>query len=264
VIALIQCYGMSVVTAVTSQNTQHVTDYLTIPKKLVQSQLEDVLEDIGADVVKTGMLPNQDIMQIVVEAIDKYDLRVVVDPVMVAPSGGALYDPVSLGYLRKDLLPRAYLATPNISEAKVLCDYSNAPDSVNDMEVLAKHLCTLGCKRVLLKGGHLPVDRLGNRVQAPDEHSLIVDVLCEDTHITRFTHPWSTSNSTHGSGCTLATAIACYISYGFALQEAVGLAIDYTQKGIKNGLELGKSNGPLCHMHSIGLPFKRYSLLKYR
>lgn len=231
-------YAMTAITALTAQDTRTVHDIFDVPASFIALQLRVVLEDIGADAVKTGMLHRADIIEAVVEALDTYapNVPLVVDPVMVAKGGASLLQPAAADALRNLLIPRATLITPNLPEAAVLS--GRKVEVEGDMAAAAEALLAQGPKAVLLKGGHLPGARL-------------VDVLRDAAGETRFTDTRLDTSSTHGTGCTLASAIATGLAFGLSLQESVEKARAYVRKAIETAPGFGHGHGPLNHAHTV-------------
>lgn len=230
------CYGMTAITAITAQNTLGVTGIHGIPAAMLKAQLDAVLQDIGVDAVKIGMLHAPETVHVVAEAIRRYDLRhVVLDPVMVATSGDQLIAEETVQVLVQELFPLATLVTPNLDEAGWLV--GRGIHSVGDMESAAQDLLRLGACGVLLKGGHLP----GNWV---------VDLLV-DTAGLRHTLESARiiTHNGHGTGCTLSSAIAAYLAQGLTLEDAVVRARTYIVGAIAAGAQVhtGKGQGPLNH-----------------
>jgi hydroxymethylpyrimidine/phosphomethylpyrimidine kinase len=233
-------YAATAITALTAQNTQGVFGVLPIDPEFVAEQMTVVLTDIGADAIKTGMLFSEEIISAVAATLEvrARHLPVVVDPVMVAKGGAALLQQRARAALTERLLPMAALITPNAPEATALTGVKI--DTVSDMERAADHLLALGASAVLIKGGHVPGD-------------VITDVLrTADGEGAHFEHERIDTKHTHGTGCTLASAIACGIAHGFTLRSAVERAEDYLQGAIRTAPGLGKGHGPLNHGHVIG------------
>lgn len=232
-------YAATAISALTAQNTQGVFGVYEVPPDFVARQMEMVLTDIGADCLKTGMLATVSIIEAVAEAIDRFAPHVplVVDPVMVAKGGAALLAGNATLALVDKLVRRATVVTPNIPEAEVLLGRA-IPDRAA-MDGAARDLLALGAKAVLLKGGHMEGDEL-------------VDVLAQaDGTVTRFTGTRIQSRSTHGTGCTLASAIACGLAQGLDLVQAVGRARAYVRRAIETAPGLGSGHGPLNHLHTV-------------
>ena len=240
-----ECYGMSVVTALTAQNTCGVQAVFDVPGKFVAEQLEAVLEDVGCNAAKTGMLSNATVIQAVATTLRRYAVdRLVVDPVMVSKSGHRLLRPEAVEALKGQLLPLAMILTPNLEEVADLLGVK--PDSVEEMEDAAVALQKLGPRAVLVKGGHLP----GNNGSP--------DVLWDGKILTRFPAPRLANTNTHGTGCTLSAAIAANLAWGDDVVAAVGKAKEYLSSAIKYAWPLGKGIGPVDHLwHAAPLPLQR-------
>jgi hydroxymethylpyrimidine kinase/phosphomethylpyrimidine kinase/thiamine-phosphate diphosphorylase len=232
-ITLLGSYGASVLTALTAQNTRGVAGIHGVPPEFVTEQLDAVLSDIPADVVKTGMLFSAEIIAVVAEKLAEYRKRIVVlDPVMVAKGGASLIDRTAVNVLKERLLPRTYLLTPNIPEAERLTGMTIADEE--GMQEAARRLHRMGARNVLVKGGHL---LSGDAV----------DILFDGSAFHRFTAPRILSKNTHGTGCTYASAIATYLAQGEPLREAISLAKDYITAAIRLGQPLGRGHGPVNH-----------------
>ena len=231
-IALLGSYGMSAITALTAQNTCGVSAIHAVPPEFVAAQLEAVLSDIGADTVKTGMLLNAGIIAVVAAAIQRHGLLAVVDPVMIAKGGAALLQDEAIAALRHELIPQAYLLTPNLPEAEALTGLTISNEA--EMGRAARALQKLGAVNVLLKGGHLAGDEA-------------VDLLLCGDQLHRFVAPRIATTNTHGTGCTFAAAIATFLSQGWPLPDAVGRAKTFLQAAIASALPLGEGHGPVNH-----------------
>jgi hydroxymethylpyrimidine/phosphomethylpyrimidine kinase len=226
-------FGTCAVTAVTAQNTLGVVSWLAMPADLVTAQIEAVIGDIGADAVKTGMLATAAIVEAVGAAIDALELpQVVVDPVMIAKGGDALLDDDAVAAMRAELLPRAHVITPNVPEAEVLTGM--AIRSLDDMREAAMRILAMGPRVVLLKGGHL---------EGPDS----IDVVCSAAESFEIGRPRIQTRHTHGTGCTLASAIASNLALGLTDREAIESAREYLDGAIRHAPGLGKGHGPLNH-----------------
>jgi hydroxymethylpyrimidine kinase/phosphomethylpyrimidine kinase len=229
-------YGMSVVTAVTAQNTIGIQGIVPISPEFVALQLESTLGDIGADCVKTGMLVNEEIVRVVAEKIAKYQIeKVVVDPVLASEWGSVLLDPEGRKAVVKELFPIAYLLTPNIPEAEILT--GKTISTVADMKKAAKRLQKMGPKYVLVKGGHLK--------------EMAVDVLHDGSQHYEFSTQRVRTRHTHGTGCTLASAIATRLAQGISLMECIDQAKRYLYRALRFSLILGGGIGPTNHFASI-------------
>src|SRR5688572_19955323 len=226
-------FGISAITAVTAQNTLGVTGWQALPADLVTAQIEAVAGDIGAHAVKIGMLANAAIDEAVGAAIESLDLLVVVlDPVMVAKGGDRLLEEDAILALRAELLPRAHIVTPNIPEAEVLAGFSIT--SIEAMHEAARRILALGPRVVLVKGGHL---------DSPEA----VDVVCARDDSYELRGPRIATTSTHGTGCTLASAIAANLALGLDDRDAIEGAKRYLEGAIRHAPGLGHGHGPLNH-----------------
>ncbi|WP_043703240.1 bifunctional hydroxymethylpyrimidine kinase/phosphomethylpyrimidine kinase [Tepidimonas taiwanensis] len=250
-IAALGCYGMTAITALTAQNTLGVRAIHAVPAAFLKEQIAAVVEDIGVDAVKIGMLHAPEIVEAVAWAIDTYRLpNVVLDPVMVATSGDTLIEDATIGVLVRELFPRATLVTPNLDEAALLLGRPLA--TVDEMEAAAAELLQRGAGAVLLKGGHLPgeivSDLLALRGEAP-------------AFWIRLTGERIASGNLHGSGCTLSSAIAAFLAIGQTLEEAVQSAHAWVRGAIAEGAHVrtGHGNGPLNHGYAP-VPMRRVPL----
>lgn len=242
------CFGMSAITAITAQNTLGVTGVHAIPADMVAAQIDAVATDIGVDAAKTGMLGAAAIVEAVAEAVDRHGIRqLVVDPVMISTSGATLSDDATSQAMVRLLFPRALVVTPNLPEASYLLGRRIARRS--DMETAAADLLALGCQAVLLKGGHLEDDRKADRDDGLDGRGLDDLLMLADGTVRVFTHPRIDTPNLHGTGCTLAAAIAAQLARGDALADAISTALDYVAQAIAAGarLRIGAGNGPLNH-----------------
>ncbi len=233
-------YGASVITALTAQNTRGVQAVEPVPAGFVAAQLKSVLSDLAVDAVKTGMLADAEITGTVVRALRAGPARpLVVDPVMVATSGDVLLKPEAIGAVRSELIPLAALITPNLPEAAVLLDARQA-ESEAEMRDQARALLGLGCRAVLVKGGH------GTGDQA-------VDVLADASGVETFASPRVATPHTHGTGCTLSAAIAALLAQGAALADAVRRAKAFVWHGLQAGrtLGVGGGRGPIDHLFGV-------------
>jgi hydroxymethylpyrimidine kinase/phosphomethylpyrimidine kinase len=222
------CWGLSVITAVTAQNTQGVQGVYPVSPEFIGKQLDVVLNDIGADAVKTGMLPTEEIVQTVSKKIKKYKLKkVVVDPVMIAKGGKILMPSKARAILMKDLLPLAFIITPNIPEAEILSKMEIT--SVKDMKIAAVKIHGLGVKNVLIKGGHLPGGRKSD----------VTDILYDGNYY-EFSSRRINRRDIHGTGCTYASALAAGIAKGESIVEAALRAKIIMTAAIGNALNPGK------------------------
>ena len=233
------CYGMTAITAITAQNTLGVSAIHAVPPAILKAQLQAVLDDIGADAVKIGMLHSPEIVEVVAWAIDHYQLKkVVLDPVMVATSGDRLIAAETVQVLVRELFPRAMVVTPNLDEAVLLLGHPIA--DVAALDSAASELLGLGARAALLKGGHLIGDQ-------------VVDVLAQPgLALTHLQSPRIVTRNGHGTGCTLSSAIACQLALGFSLPQAVAQARAYILQAIEAGADVqtGRGHGPLNHGHA--------------
>jgi hydroxymethylpyrimidine/phosphomethylpyrimidine kinase len=226
-------YGTSAITAVTAQNTLGVTMWQALPADLVIAQIEAVAGDIGADAVKVGMLANAAIVEAVAATIEELELPlVVVDPVMVAKGGDRLLEEEAVEAIRLELLPRAHLVTPNIPEAEVLAQMPIR--SIDQMHAAGERILRMGPRVVLIKGGHLA---------GPES----VDVACTRDGNFELRKPRIESSNTHGTGCTLSSAIAANLALGLDDRQALTEARDYLDGAIRHAPSIGRGHGPLEH-----------------
>jgi hydroxymethylpyrimidine/phosphomethylpyrimidine kinase len=237
------CFGMSAITALTAQNTTAVTGILEIDPVFVTRQIDAVLNDIGVDAVKIGMLSSPEIIAAVAEALQRHKVsHIVLDPVMVAKSGDKLLQDISIEALKTTLIPLAEIITPNIPEAEVLTGMQ--VHSRTQMEIVAKELLQLGPKAVLLKGGHF------EDAESPD----CLVVRDGDTTKTWWLEAKRVeSPNTHGTGCTLSSAIAAHLAKGMDALSAVQAAKAYITNAIIAGAEyqIGHGHGPVHHFHAL-------------
>ena len=234
--AALGCYGMTAITALTAQNTKGVQGIHGIPAEFLKAQIQSVMDDIGVDAIKIGMLHAPEIVYVVAWAIDHYQLKnVVLDPVMVATSGDRLIASETVQVLVRELFPRATLITPNLDEAVLLLGREISDVSV--LETAGRDLLAMGARAVLLKGGHLPGNDLMDLLVQPNTPS--------ERLSSRRIH----SNNVHGTGCTLSSAIAAYLALGMGLSEAVHCARQYIVQAIAHGADIttGHGHGPLNH-----------------
>ena len=227
-------YGMSVVTAITAQNSRGVQAAYDLPAEIITAQIDAVAEDFFIHAVKTGMLSSASIIDTVADGIERHKLcPVVVDPVMVATSGDQLLNPNAVGALKTRMLSLADLLTPNIHEAEVLAGFPVA--TLDDARRAAEAILSLGPKAVLVKGGHLK-----GEVDA-------VDVLVDSAGETLFRAERIHTKNTHGTGCTFASAIAANLAKGHDLRDAIQRAKAYLTEAIRHSLSIGQGHGPVNH-----------------
>jgi len=224
-------HGMSVLTAVTAQNSLGVQGFWELPVEAVRAQFDSVVSDIGVDAVKTGMLASAPIVAVVADLVRGVDVPVVVDPVTVSKHGDSLLHPDAVSAVREQLLPLATVVTPNLYEVTQLTGVTVA--GVQDMPAAAAALKALGPRWVLVKGGHLEGEA--------------TDLLSDGTSEHWFRAPRSDNRHTHGTGCTLASAIASYLALGDDVVGAVGRAKDYVTGAVRHGFRLGQGIGPVDH-----------------
>lgn len=229
-------YAMSVMTALTAQNTTGVFGVVDISPEFVKMQLDSVFTDIFPDAVKIGMVSNIEIIEVIVERLRHYGAKnIVVDPVMVATSGSKLLKEEAIEAVKNILIPIADIITPNVAEAEVLSGIKI--ESLEDMEKSAKIISNMLGGAVLVKGGHIGED-------------------ASDLILSEGTFCWIDgkriqNENTHGTGCTLSSAIACNLAGGLSVKESVINAKSYLTGALKDGLNLGKGSGPLNHMYNI-------------
>ena len=229
---------MTAITALTAQNTEGVHGVVAVEPAFIAQQIEVVLADIGADAVKTGMLHSAEVIETVVATLRKHApaAPLVVDPVMVAKGGHRLLLSAAEAALREVLLPMAALLTPNLPEAEVLAGFAVRTEA--DMRRAAEHLARLGPKAILMKGGHLDGDR-------------VIDLLFHEGRFDRFEDARIKSSSTHGTGCTLASAIAAGLAQKMSLGDAVMRARTYVRRAIETAPGFGRGHGPLNHAVTV-------------
>lgn len=228
-------YAATAVTAVTAQNTQGVFGVHNIPADFVRKQIELVLVDIGADAIKTGMLSNTEIIKKTASTLKKHNIKnFVLDPVMVAKGGEHLLEEQAVSALKRNLIPLSTIITPNIPEAEVLSRLEIK--SENDMiEAARKIISETGAKAILVKGGHL-------------DSEAITDILVTLESIKKWQNKRIKTKNTHGTGCTLASAIATGLAQNMKMDEAIDRARKYVLKAIKTAPGYGKGYGPLNHL----------------
>jgi hydroxymethylpyrimidine/phosphomethylpyrimidine kinase len=225
-------FGLSVVTAVTAQNTLEVAAIAEVPEEVVIAQIDTVLEDIGADAIKTGMLSSTPIIQNAADRLEAWGIpHLVVDPVMISKSGAPLLQPDAVGALKRDLLPFATVVTPNIPEAEVLANRQIATPA--HAQEAAKAIAALGPATVIIKGGHL--------------EGSPTDLVYHDGRFTPIEGERIATKSTHGTGCTFSAAITAFLARGIETLEAIRLAKLYVENAMRLAQPLGEGHGPLHH-----------------
>jgi hydroxymethylpyrimidine/phosphomethylpyrimidine kinase len=235
--AALGCYGMSAITALTAQNTRGVSGIHPVPPAFAAAQIAAVLEDIGADAVKIGMLYSVELIRAVAEQLQKFNARnIVLDPVMAAQSGDRLLRDDAVGAITEYLVPLADVVTPNIPEAEVLVGHGIS--SVEDMRQAARDLRRFGSRSILVKGGHREED---------DSSDLLY--LCREDRFVTLTAERVSSRNTHGTGCTLSAAIAAGLARGEIIEDAVRRAKEYISRAIRAGAgySIGRGHGPVHH-----------------
>jgi hydroxymethylpyrimidine/phosphomethylpyrimidine kinase len=237
-VTMLDAFAATAITALTAQNTQGVFGVLPIAPEFIRRQMEVVLDDIGADAIKTGMLHDQRVIETVAAVLAERaaGVALVVDPVMVAKGGAKLIDPGAIESLKRLLVPRAAVLTPNLPEAEFLT--GRTIDTLAAMHGAAESLLGLGCRAVLLKGGHLPGET-------------VYDVLATASGRRVWHSPRIDSRHTHGTGCTLASAIAAGLAQGLSVEAAVERAREYVQRAIAGAPGFGSGHGPLDHAHPL-------------
>ena len=232
-------YAMTAVTAVTAQNTTGVKSIVPISPKQISNQIEFSAKDIRPNAIKIGMLHSKQVIQSVMKSLSKIKInKVVLDPVMVAKGGAKLINATAIIYIKNKLIKNIFLITPNIPEAEILT--KTKIKSTKDMIKAGKILIRLGAKNVLIKGGHLKSTQMN-------------DILLNKKIIKVFTSKKYISKNTHGTGCTLSSAIATYLSCGKDLIKSCELGIKYVNEAIKSNIKIGKGNGPINHLNSFNL-----------
>jgi hydroxymethylpyrimidine/phosphomethylpyrimidine kinase len=235
-IAAHKMYAMSAITALTAQNTTGVYGVLEVSPEFVSEQIDCIFNDIRPDAVKIGMVSNAVIIEIIADKLIEYNAEnIVVDPVMVSTSGSKLLSDNAIGALKAKLLPIADVITPNIPEAESLCAFSI--ESAQDMVRAADVISQMSKTSVLIKGGHLS--------NSAD------DLLFKDKREYWFKGNKVNNPNTHGTGCTLSSAIACNLALGFSMEESIKNAKEYITGALMAGLDLGKGSGPLNHCYNI-------------
>jgi hydroxymethylpyrimidine/phosphomethylpyrimidine kinase len=240
-VTALEGYAATAITALTAQDTRTVHAIHEVPPEFVRQQIEVVLDDIGADCIKTGMLHRIEILEVVADVIEAKarGVPVVVDPVMVAKGGAQLLRDDTIDTLRRRLLPLARVLTPNLPEAEILAEMSIRDGA--DLERAGAVLLTQGAEAVLMKGGHMAGE-------------VVRDVLVGEDGAEAFESPRIDTAHTHGTGCTLASAIATGLAQGLGIRDAVRRARDYVQAAIRTAPGYGHGHGPLNHGHTVA-PF---------
>jgi hydroxymethylpyrimidine/phosphomethylpyrimidine kinase len=237
-VSMLDGYAATAITALTAQNTEGVFGIFPVPPDFIRRQIEVVLDDIGADAIKTGMLHDLPVIETIAAVLQERaaGIPLVVDPVMVAKGGARLIDPEALDGLKRLLVARADVVTPNQPEAEILCG-TTIGDSA-EMRAAGESLVALGCRAVLVKGGHLGGETVS-------------DVLVTAQGVRTWESPRLVTRHTHGTGCTLASAIATGLAQGLGVESAVDRARAYVQRAIASAPGLGRGHGPLDHAHPL-------------
>ncbi|MBL8037223.1 MAG: bifunctional hydroxymethylpyrimidine kinase/phosphomethylpyrimidine kinase [Nitrospira sp.] len=230
-------FAMSVITAITAQNTEEVTDVFELPPSIIASQLDAVFDDFDVAAVKTGMLSSSTTVDIVVKMLTLQKIAtLVVDPVMVSKSGHSLLRPDAVDAVKTQLLPLAFVVTPNIHEAQQLSGVQIT--SLADARRAAKVIHGFGCKHVLIKGGHLLSERATDLLYDGRFFNVLKGEFIETRH-------------THGTGCTFASALAAHLAKGRSVLDAAQAAKDYVTQAIRHGLAIGHGHGPTDHFYFL-------------
>ncbi|RDY22788.1 bifunctional hydroxymethylpyrimidine kinase/phosphomethylpyrimidine kinase [Romboutsia maritimum] len=229
-------YGMSVITAITAQNTQGVFEVEELSKKIIRKQIEVVFEDITPKAVKIGMVSSPEIILEIVNSLKNYNLEyLVVDPVMISKSGYSLLRPQAKENLMKYLIPMAYIITPNIPEAEEITGMK--VNNIDDMKIVGEKILELGPKYVLMKGGHLDGDA--------------IDVLIGEDIFEIYKSKRIDRKNTHGTGCTLSSAITSHLALGYGIKESIKLSKEYITQAIKYSFDIGHGVGPVQHFYKF-------------
>ena len=230
-------YALTAITAVTIQNTKGVKSVIAIPPNEIKNQIIYSAKDIKPDAIKIGMLHSKLVIKKVLESLSKLNIKkIVLDPVMVAKGGAKLIDKEAIIFLKKNLINKVSLITPNIPEAEVLTGIKIK--NKEDMIFAANKLINFGVKNVLIKGGHLNTEKVD-------------DVFLNRSDFKIFTSKRFKTKNTHGTGCTLSSAVATFFSCGKSIKKACELGIKYVNSGIKTNPNYGKGHGPINHLNSI-------------
>ena len=233
------CYAMTAVTAITAQNTTGVKSIVAIPPKEIANQILFTINDIKPEAVKIGMLHSVDVIKNVISCLKKIKTnKIILDPVMVAKGGAKLINDKAIDILEKKLIKQSFLITPNIPEAEVLSNMKI--NNKEDMVFAGSILINKGAKNVLIKGGHLKTN-------------LVSDVLINKKEIKIFKNKRIQSKNTHGTGCTLSSAITTYLACGKTINKACELGIKYVNQAIRSKINYGEGHGPINHLTSLSL-----------
>lgn len=246
-------YGLSVITAVTAQNTRGVLAVDDISAEVVAKQLDAVFSDIKVDAVKIGMVSRAETIKVIAEGLKKWAVKkIVLDPVMVAETGSLLLDKEAVSVLVEYLFPLADIITPNLYEVSALL--KREINTVEEMEEAAHELYSLGSRSVLIKGGHLG-KVTGNTGEDRKSYSdaKAIDIFYDGRNLKRYEAERIETRNTHGTGCTYSSAIAAYLALGLELEEAIAKAKAYITEAIRHGLDIGHGPGPVNHFYQFWL-----------
>ena len=232
--AALEVHGMSVITSVTAQDTRRVHMASDLPLETIERQIEAVIEDIGVDAVKTGMLPSAEIIDVVSEKVKQFQIeRLVVDPVMVSTGGDPLIRQEAVEVMKSKLFPQALVVTPNLQEAEFLTGHKITNEK--ELKQALQEIFELGPTSVIVKGGHSA------------DLNQSTDHFFDGEKFKSFSGPRIETKNTHGSGCTFAAAITAYLARGVDLMESIASAKEYTTEAIRHSFPLGQGHGPLGH-----------------
>ena len=235
-------YAMTAITAVTSQNTTGVSSIIKIPAKQISRQIEFTSKDIKPDAIKIGMLHSQPVINSVIKSLNKINIKkIILDPVMIAKGGATLIDKKSIKILKNKLIKKVSLITPNIPEAEILSNTKIL--TIEDMIFAANKLLSFGAKNILIKGGHM-------------QSKIVTDIFLNKNEIAKFHSKRFITKNTHGTGCTLSSAIATFYSCGKTLKKSCEMAINYVNKAISSGPNFGKGHGPINHLNTFTIKKK--------
>ena len=235
-------YAMTAVTAITAQNTTGVLSVIPIDPKEIEKQILFTCKDIKPDAIKIGMLHSSQIINSISKSLQKIKIKkIILDPVMIAKGGSRLINKSAIINLKKNMIKKTYLITPNIPEAEVLTNMKIK--NINDMISAAKAILKLGAKNVLLKGGH-------------SNYDYVSDVFVNNKELKIFKNKKIRTKNTHGTGCTLSSAITTFLSCGKPIKKSCELGIKYVNQAIKSNLVYGKGHGPINHLNSIKIKRK--------
>ena len=235
-------YAMTAVTAITAQNTTGVKSVVPISPQEIEKQILFTCKDIKPDAIKIGMLHSTKVIMTILKVLKQVNIKkVILDPVMIAKGGAKLINNSAIKTLRNKLIKKAYLITPNIPEAEILT--KTRINTTNDMIKASKVLLKLGAKNVLLKGGHL-------------KSKTLTDIYINNSELVLFKNKKIKTNNTHGTGCTLSSAITTFLSCGKPIKKSCELGIKYVNQAIKSNLVYGRGHGPINHLNSIKMKKK--------